>query len=116
MSRLNKTLITTFPHVSNSIGDEGGCQGGIGVNSNGFLRCWARGASTPNLVVTGFRMVRTDRPGFSLCAAPLESFGPVFQDERGDGMNERRSGVYQTRVSGGVTARRGVEQMILTGK
>ena len=24
--------------------------------------------------------VRTDGPGFSLCAAPLESLGPVFQD------------------------------------
>ena len=34
--------------------------------------------------------VRTDGPGFSLCAAPLESLGPVFQDGRGDGMNERR--------------------------
>ena len=45
--------------------------------------------------------VRTDRPGFSLCAVPLESLGPVFQDERGDGMNERRSGVYRTRAGGG---------------
>ena len=46
-------------------------------------------------------MVRTDGPGLSLCATPLESFGPVFHNERGDGMNERRSGVYQTRVVGG---------------
>ena len=45
--------------------------------------------------------VWTDGPGFSLCPAPLESFGPVFQDGRGDGMNERRSGVYRTRVGGG---------------
>ena len=45
--------------------------------------------------------VQTEGPGFSLCAAPLESFGPVFQDERGDGMNEQRSGVYRTRVGGG---------------
>ena len=45
--------------------------------------------------------VRTDQLGFSLCAMPLESFGPVFQDGRGDGMNERRSGVYQTRVGRG---------------
>ena len=73
---------------SNSIGDEGGHQGGIGVNSNGFLRCRARGASTPDLVVTEFQMVQTDGPGFSLCAAPLESFGPVFHDERGDRMND----------------------------
>ena len=25
-------------------------------------------------------MMWTDRPGFSLCAAPLESLGPGFQD------------------------------------
>ena len=86
---------------SNSIGDEGGRQGGIGVNSNGFLRCRARGASTSDLVVMEFRMVRTDRPGFRLCAVPLESFGPVFHDKRGDGMNERRSEVYWTGVVGG---------------
>ena len=42
--------------------------------------------------------VRTDGPGFSLCAAPLESLGPVFQDRRGGGMNEQRSGVYWTGV------------------
>ena len=41
--------------------------------------------------------VQTDRPGFSLCAAPLESFGPVFQDGRVDEMNKQRSRVYQTR-------------------
>ena len=57
--------------------------------------------------------MRTDGPGFSLCAAPLELFGPVFQDRRGDGMNERRSGVYQTGVGGGVTVRGGVERVIL---
>ena len=45
--------------------------------------------------------VQTDGPGFSLCAAPLESFGPVFQDGRGDRMNEQRSRVYRTGVSGG---------------
>ena len=45
--------------------------------------------------------VWTDEPGFSLCAAPLESSGPVFQDERGDGVNERRSGVYQTGIGRG---------------
>ena len=38
------------------------------------------------------KWVWTDGPGFSLCAAPLESLGPVFQDERGDRTNKRRSG------------------------
>ena len=42
--------------------------------------------------------VRTDGPGFSLCAAPLELLGSVFQDGRGDGVNEWRSGVYRTGV------------------
>ena len=41
---------------SNSIGDEGGCQGRMGVNSDGFLRRWRRGASTPDLIVTEFPM------------------------------------------------------------
>ena len=45
--------------------------------------------------------VWTDGPGFSLCATPLESFGPVFQDGRGDRMNERRSRVYRTGVGRG---------------
>ena len=40
--------------------------------------------------------VQTDGPGFSLCAVPLESSGPGFQDGRVDGMSKRRSGVYQT--------------------
>ena len=45
--------------------------------------------------------VWTDRPGFSLCAAPLESSGPGFQDGRVDGMNQWRSGVYRTGDGGG---------------
>ena len=40
--------------------------------------------------------VRTDGPGFSLCATPLESSSPVFQDGKFDGMNEWRSRVYRT--------------------
>ena len=45
--------------------------------------------------------VWTDGPGFSLCAAPLELFGPGFQDGRVDRMNKRRSGVYWTGVGRG---------------
>ena len=45
--------------------------------------------------------VRTDGPDFSLCAVPLESFGPGFQDGRVDRLNERRSRVYWTGVGGG---------------
>ena len=40
--------------------------------------------------------VRTDGPGFSLCATPLESSSPGFRDRRVDRMNERRYGVYRT--------------------
>ena len=46
-------------------------------------------------------MGAADGPGFSLCAVPLESFGPGFQDRRVGGMNEQKSRVYQTRVGGG---------------
>ena len=38
------------------MGDEGGCQGRIGVNSDGFLRRWTKGASTLDLMDTEFRM------------------------------------------------------------
>ena len=55
----------------------------------------------------------TDGPGFSLCAVPLESFGPVFQDERGDGMTSGGPGYTRPELAEGVTAGRGVEQMIL---
>ena len=41
--------------------------------------------------------VRTDGPGFSLCAVPLELSGPGFQDGRVDGMNKWKLGVYWTR-------------------
>ena len=37
--------------ISNSIGDEGECQGKMGVNSDGFLQCQTRGASTLDLIV-----------------------------------------------------------------
>ena len=53
-SRKNKSdLVSAY---SNPIGDEGGHQGGIVVNSDGFLRHRARGVSTPDLVVTEFQM------------------------------------------------------------
>ena len=88
---------------SNSIGNEGGCQGRIGVNSNGFLQRQARGASTPDLIVIEFQMGCGQTDLASACVLrPLESFGPGFQDGRGDRTNKQRSGVYQTRVGGGV--------------
>ena len=40
--------------------------------------------------------VRTDGPGFSLYAAPLELSSPGFRGGRVDGMKEQRSRVYQT--------------------
>ena len=57
-----------------------------------------------NSGLDGYRVpdgVWTDGPGFSLCAVPLESLGPVFRAKRGDGKNERRSGVYWTGVGRG---------------
>ena len=53
--------------------------------------------------------VRSDGPGFSLCAAPLESSGPGFRDERVGGMNEQRSGVYWTGDGGEDYSEEGVK-------
>ena len=39
---------------SNSMGTRGVHQGGIGASSDEFLRCWTRGVSTPDLIVTEF--------------------------------------------------------------
>ena len=60
--------------------------------------------------------VWTDGPGFSLCAAPLESFGPGFRDGRVDGMNEQRSGYTGPELVEGVTVRGGVEMDNINGK
>ena len=52
---------------------------------------------------------RTDGPGFSLCAAPLESSGPGFQDGRVNGMKGQISGVSRLEMAEEVTVREGVE-------
>ena len=57
--------------------------------------------------------VQTDGPGFSLCAAPLESLGPVFQDERVTGGTSGGPGYTGLELAEKVTVRRGVEWMIL---
>ena len=52
--------------------------------------------STPDLIVMEFRRGCGQMDLASACVLrPLELLGPVFQDGRGDGMNERRSGVYR---------------------
>ena len=83
--------------------DKGARQGEIGVNSDGFLQRWTRGASTLDLIITEFQMGcgQTDLASACVRAAPFESSGPGFQGRRVDGMNERRSRVYQTGVGGG---------------
>ena len=59
---------------------------------------------------------RTDRPGFSLCAAPLESSGPGFRDGRVGGMNEQRSrDVLDRRWWRELVARGGVKACIIIG-
>ena len=55
-------------------GDEGVCQGRIGANSDEQGGVNSRPDSHGVL-----EWVRTDGPGFSLCAAPLESSGPGFE-------------------------------------
>ena len=64
-------------------GDEGVRQGRIGVNSDGFLRYWTRGVSTPDLA--------------SACVlCPLNCLVLDFKTGGLMEMNEQRSGVYQT--------------------
>ena len=49
------------------------------VNSDGFLRCWTGGGVNSRPGGHGvLELMWTDGPGFSLCAAPLESSGPGF--------------------------------------
>ena len=36
--------------------NRGDAKEGLVVNSDGFLQCWAKGASTPDLVVAEFRV------------------------------------------------------------
>ena len=63
--------------------------------------------------------MRTDGPGFSLCAAPLESSGPGFQDREVGGMNKQRSGgipdQLDQRWRRGLTARGGVRADNING-
>ena len=60
--------------------------------------------------------VQTGEPGFSLCAVPLESSGPGFQDGRFNGMIERRSGVSRPEIAEGVTVRGGVKADSINGR
>ena len=58
-------------------------------------------------------MCGLDGPGFSLCAAPLESLGPVFQDEAGvTGWTSGGPGNTGPELAEGVTMRGGVEQVM----
>ena len=79
----------------------GGCQGRIGIHSDGFLRRRAEGSLTPNLVVTEFWRGYGQTDLASACAAPLESLGPVLQDGWGDGVSEQGPGYTGPEFSGG---------------
>ena len=71
---------------SNSIGDKGGRQGRIGVNSDGFLQCWTKGASTPELIVMEFRMVCGQTDLASACVlCPLNRLVLYFKMRGGRG-------------------------------
>ena len=60
--------------------------------------------------------VWTDGPGFSLCAAPLESSGPGFRGWVRGWVNEQRSGgVPDRRCRRGLRARGDVKDVILIG-
>ena len=60
--------------------------------------------------------VRTDGPGFSLCAVPLESSGPGFRSGGQGWVNEQRSGdVLDWRWQRGLIARGGVKACNING-
>ena len=60
--------------------------------------------------------MRTDGPGFSLCAAPLESSSPGFRSGVVGWTNERRSGgIPDRRWWRGLTARGGVRTGNING-
>ena len=60
--------------------------------------------------------MQTDGPGFSLCAAPLESSGPGFQSGVVGWTNERRSrGILDWRWQRGLTVRGGVRADNING-
>ena len=91
---------------SNSIGDEGGRQGRIGVNSDRFLQLWTRGASTPDLIVTEFQMRcgQTDLAS-AYVLRPLNCLVLVFKMR---GLTERTSrgpGYTGLELAEGVTVR-----------
>ena len=59
--------------------DRGDAKEGLVVNSDGFLRCWARGGIDSGPGGHGvLELMWTDGPGFSLCTAPLDLSGPEF--------------------------------------
>ena len=79
---------------SNSIGDEGGYLGRIGVNSDGFLRHWTKGASTPELIVTEFRMVCRQMDLASACVLrPLNCLVLYFKMRGGWGERAEVRGI-----------------------
>ena len=99
---------------SNSMGDEGGSQGRIGVNSDGFLRHWAKGASTPDLMVTEFWMACGQMDLASACVLrPLNHLVLYFKV---GGVTGRTSGGLEytgLELAEGVTVRGGVEWVML---
>ena len=102
---------------SNSIGGEGGCQGRIRVNSNGFRWCRARGASTLDLVVTEFRMGCGQMDLASACVLrPLNCLVLYFKMGGMTGWMSGGPGYTGPELAEGVTVRGGVEQVILNGK
>ena len=68
------------------MGDKGGRQGRIGVNSDGFLRHWTRGASTPDLIVMEFWMVCGQMDLASACV--LHPLNRLVLDFKTGGLTE----------------------------
>ena len=97
-------------------GGEGVRQGKIGANSDGSLDIEQGGVNSGPDSCGVPEWMRTDGPGFSLCAAPLESSGPEFQSGVVGWTNEQRSrGIPDRRWWIGLTARGGVRTDNING-
>ena len=92
------------------MGDKGGRQGRMGVNSDGFLQHWMRGVATLDLIVTEFRMGCGQIDLASACLLrPLNHLVLYFET---GGVTERTSGgpgYTRLELAEGVTMRGGVE-------
>ena len=97
--------------------DKGVRQGGIGVNSDGFLQHWTRGVSTPDLIVMEFRIGCRWKDLASACVlCPLNRLVLVFTTGGFVDCTSGGLGYTGPEMAEGIIARGGVEMDSINGK